>query len=345
MLSSSLPSSSISLGRGGQPRVLVSHAATNAHLEVYLHGGQITSYRFDDAELLYLSEAAIFDGKTAIRGGIPICFPQFGSQGPLPAHGFARTSLWSLISVSDGFVELELRDSESTRTLWGPYTFSARLEIKFAGPTLNVTFSVRNLGERGGGGGGAESSSSIITTTGTAETAAVQSTSPPFRVQALLHAYLNLGKEGAVTIDGKDSHVTVQVLGGKRYLDTPPSRRELVVASENAPLSLIGEFDRVFIAPTENTVLVHGANNNVIRVTRNATVSRQLTGQQGIPVPSDVVVWNPGKLRNAAIKDLDVNAWTRFVCVEPGIVTPETILELAGGESMSLNVIYEMMAA
>ncbi len=336
------------MGRGGQPLVSVSHAATNAHLEVYLHGAQITSYRFDEAELLYVSDAAIFDGKTAIRGGIPICFPQFGSQGPLPAHGFARTSLWSLISVSDGCVELELRDSESTRTAWGPYAFSARLVIKFAGPTLNVTFSVRNLG----GGGGADSS--IITTTGNTTTESLNFDRMSFRVQALLHAYLNVGI-GSVTADGKESNVTVQVLGGNRYLDTPPSRRELV--AESAPLALIGEFDRVFIAPTENVVIVHGAltggRNNMIRVTRHATVSRHHNSQHHQPfsttatntnttVPSDVVVWNPGKIRNAAMKDLDADAWTRFVCVEPGIVTPDTILELACGDSMSLNVIYEM---
>lgn len=37
-------------------------------------------------ENLYLSETAVFDGKAAIRGGIPVVFPQFG-----PGASFAAS--------------------------------------------------------------------------------------------------------------------------------------------------------------------------------------------------------------------------------------------------------------
>lgn len=47
--------------------------------------------------VLYLSPRAVLDGRKAIRGGIPVCFPWFGS-GPdgtaQPAHGTARTATW-----------------------------------------------------------------------------------------------------------------------------------------------------------------------------------------------------------------------------------------------------------
>jgi len=32
------------------------------------------------------------DGSKAVRGGIPICFPNFGPWKAGPQHGFARTS-------------------------------------------------------------------------------------------------------------------------------------------------------------------------------------------------------------------------------------------------------------
>ncbi|KAJ6295969.1 hypothetical protein OIU76_026784 [Salix suchowensis] len=45
--------------------------------EVYLYGGHVTSWRNDHGEeLLFVSTKEIFKPPKAIRGGIPICFPQ-----------------------------------------------------------------------------------------------------------------------------------------------------------------------------------------------------------------------------------------------------------------------------
>ena len=52
-------------------------------------------------ELLFVSSKAIFGPPKAIRGGIPICFPQFSDMGPLEvAHGFARNSEWILTELT-----------------------------------------------------------------------------------------------------------------------------------------------------------------------------------------------------------------------------------------------------
>jgi len=42
---------------------------------VALHGAQVLSWVAGERERLYLSPRAVFDGQSAIRGGIALCFP------------------------------------------------------------------------------------------------------------------------------------------------------------------------------------------------------------------------------------------------------------------------------
>lgn len=43
------------------------------------------------------SDKAVFDNKKAIRGGIPLVFPNFGPWDLGPQHGFARITMWKLL--------------------------------------------------------------------------------------------------------------------------------------------------------------------------------------------------------------------------------------------------------
>jgi glucose-6-phosphate 1-epimerase len=65
-----------------------------------LCGAQLLSWRPAGAgEQLYRSPLSpVLPGKP-LRGGVPICFPQFSDRGPLPKHGFARTSRWERASA------------------------------------------------------------------------------------------------------------------------------------------------------------------------------------------------------------------------------------------------------
>jgi len=64
-----------------------------------LHGGHLLSWQPAGAgEQIYTSPLSAPAASTALRGGAPICFPQFSDRGPLPKHGFARTSRWELLS-------------------------------------------------------------------------------------------------------------------------------------------------------------------------------------------------------------------------------------------------------
>lgn len=77
-----------------------------ATLLISLFGGHVLSYinKKDNKERLWLSNKAIFDGKSPIRGGIPICWPWFSAhhQNPsYPSHGFARTQVFTLLSIEE----------------------------------------------------------------------------------------------------------------------------------------------------------------------------------------------------------------------------------------------------
>lgn len=67
---------------------------------VSLWGGQVVSWETADGrEHLYLSPRAksdLLSGQHAapLRGGVPICFPQFASRGNLPKHGWVRNTMW-----------------------------------------------------------------------------------------------------------------------------------------------------------------------------------------------------------------------------------------------------------
>jgi len=119
---------------------------------IYLFGAHVTSW-VDSAgtELIYTSPSAIYNGHKAIRGGIPVCFPQFGPHGPLKQHGFARTSTWALDLDSDHTdtsATFVLSDTANTRASAWPHNFELRLSVSLSpcGNILDIITSVKNLG-------------------------------------------------------------------------------------------------------------------------------------------------------------------------------------------------------
>lgn len=113
---------------------------------VHRYGAHVTSWRTADGrERLFLARRAALDGSAAIRGGVPVIFPQFAGEGPLPKHGFARTAEWDVLEQETAAATLELRDSEATRAIW-PHSFVARLQVRLGADALAITLAVRNAG-------------------------------------------------------------------------------------------------------------------------------------------------------------------------------------------------------
>lgn len=107
----------------------------NATAKIALQGAHVFEYkRSGEDDLLWLSEVSDFERGKAIRGGVPICWPSFGANNPeLPQHGFARTSLFELISSSEidtktTEVELRLRHTQESLKVWN-YKFDLLLKV------------------------------------------------------------------------------------------------------------------------------------------------------------------------------------------------------------------------
>mmetsp|Transcript_54351 Transcript_54351/g.90185 ORF Transcript_54351/g.90185 Transcript_54351/m.90185 type:complete len:302 (-) Transcript_54351:17-922(-) len=178
---------------------------------VYISGAHVTSWQTNDGvEQLFLSSASAFAPGVAIRGGIPICFPQFSGRGFLPKHGFARISTWEIESVSRASefpsLVLTLSDNEATRTMW-PHSFKLRYIITLHENSLTTCIELRNTG------------------------------SAPLTFTSALHTYLRVPDVTQVTVGG---------LGGLNYEDNAAAGK-LCIEPPAATLSITGETDRVYL--------------------------------------------------------------------------------------------------
>ncbi|XP_075732167.1 uncharacterized protein LOC119180580 isoform X3 [Rhipicephalus microplus] len=97
-------------------------------------------------------EKSLQDGKSPIRGGIPLVFPNFGAWELGPHHGFAHTSLWS-VQPSDEMQEgnvgkaviLSLEDNDCTRSIWN-HGFRLVYRIELQKAKLRLELTVENTG-------------------------------------------------------------------------------------------------------------------------------------------------------------------------------------------------------
>ena len=238
-------------------------APGGAHAEIYLHGAHLTSWTPTGGnEVLYLSPKAEFSAGTAIRGGVPIIFPQFADLGPLPKHGFARTRTWELVENGPDWASLRLCEDENSLAIW-PHRFELEYSIRIGGKRLELMLKINNTDAQ------------------------------PFEFAAALHTYLRVGNLDMVSIHG---------LKELYFADNTNKRRES--RQEDMLLSFDGEIDRSYyqaVAPVE-----------MIETGKSIRVE-----QSGF---RDVVVWNPGAEKCAALKDMPSDGYLAFVCIEAAVV-------------------------
>jgi glucose-6-phosphate 1-epimerase len=128
-------------------------APDGAEATVTLYGAHLVSMKgVDGQERLFLSAKSALDGARAIRGGVPVIFPQFAERGTGMRHGFARVSTWRLEdSGLDGDAAwaefgLALGDLPPTLADAWPHGFMLALRVAVRANELAMTLTVRNLG-------------------------------------------------------------------------------------------------------------------------------------------------------------------------------------------------------
>jgi glucose-6-phosphate 1-epimerase len=191
-------------------------AADGAGARVLPYGAHVVSWTpAPDApggadERLFVSARSAYRAGAAVRGGVPVIFPQFAAEGPFVRHGFARTRPWSLVRAgrdAGGAAEavFALADDAETRALW-PHPFRCTLAVRAAGAWLEVALGVENPGGE------------AVAFTGA------------------LHTYLRVGDvEGA----------RVRGLEGARYRDQAAGGADAGPAE--GALAVRGEVDRVYL--------------------------------------------------------------------------------------------------
>lgn len=158
----------------------------------------------------------------AIRGGIPISFPQFSVRGPLLKHGFIRLQKWACAPeqrIADkaaasaphqheqASLTLQVSDDEQSRAIW-PQAFDAELKVELERNRLRTTLSITNRSEQ------------------------------PWAFTTALHSYLQVDDILQTELAG---------LQHTRYQDATANNTEIVDQAER--LTIAGEVDRVYMAP------------------------------------------------------------------------------------------------
>jgi glucose-6-phosphate 1-epimerase len=131
----------------GFPLALIT--TPDATAVITLYGAHLLSYRphTDGRDVLFLSEKAIFQEGTPIRGGVPICWPWFGSRDHSPDHGVARSRMWSVIDSEllendECALTFELTDTPQTYALWAHrFTLTLRVTV---GKKLTMELTTHN---------------------------------------------------------------------------------------------------------------------------------------------------------------------------------------------------------
>lgn len=235
---------------GALPAVRIS-AAGGAEAIVTLYGAHLISWKTGDGrQRLFCSKKSALDGSRAIRGGVPVIFPQFAERGSGMRHGFARVSTWRLGASGDSAATFELSNADLAQD-W-PHGFRLALTVVLEGDAISMALAVTNTG------------------------------GDAFAFSSALHTYF-------LVDDVKDVRI-----GGVQH----------------GELQIDDKLDQIY----------RGIDGAMSLRQPSGTLALAQSGFR------DAVVWNPGAADTAALADMEDDEYLRFVCIEPALIEPATLV-------------------
>jgi glucose-6-phosphate 1-epimerase len=207
--------------------------------ELFLQGAQVTAWRpSDERPVLFTSPNSAFAPGRAIRGGVPIVFPWFGTNRHTPAapqHGFARTATWYLDGVETAgrgslTLTLSLGDGDVGSAFW-PERFRAIYIVTFA-QTLSLRLAVQNRAAH------------------------------PIVFEEALHSYFAISDVAQIAISG---------LAGTTYIDKTDAARRKSQSAD--PITITAETDRVYLGTPRQCVVEDRGWRRSIVIEKNGAAS------------------------------------------------------------------------
>ncbi|MDH5657176.1 MAG: D-hexose-6-phosphate mutarotase [Spirochaetia bacterium] len=205
---------------------------------ISMQGAHLMFWKPSDQEkpVIWLSEDAKIAPGKSIRGGIPVCWPWFGpheNNDSFPAHGFARTVPWELLTADEenSVTRLKFRliDDESFKNQW-PHTVILDLTISL-GNTLQVDLATTNSGRT------------------------------DFVIGEALHTYLEIGDIENISVEGLDK---------AEYIDKVDQHSR---KKESGEIRFASEVDRVYLNTTSECSILDSILKRKIRISKSGSMS------------------------------------------------------------------------
>ncbi len=223
-------------GAGDRPVAVLQNQYGQATISIY--GGHVLTYTPNgQTPVLWVSKHAKYENGIAIRGGVPIIFPWFGSHpsdSTKPSHGFARRTDWHVQHTNqhaNGSTEicLALTPTEFTQSLWA-HDFVLQVTV-ILGAKLEIAMIWQNLSDT------------------------------PMSVTNALHTYFAVADSTQVTIKG---------LENIPYLDQLAAMQRQQSAK---PIQISAEVDRIYLESAAQIEIIDPGLARTIHITKQGSQS------------------------------------------------------------------------
>lgn len=292
-----------------------------ASIEISQYGGQILSYTQNSQKDIFWLSNNISPPPSAIRGGVPVCWPWFAKQGvanEMPQHGPMRNMPWTVLEciTSPNLCEIKLvpqwnEDAENLsmedvdNIQKSKQLLHTVLDIEWHEIDLIQTFKLSNVLEQ--------------------RLETHNKSNKTILLTQALHSYFAVADAMTTTLKGFDNLFFTDKLQ-TQLSEVTPQKQDIQLNNTN-----LSSIDRIYhLTHIESQQFqIHDTGND--RVIQVNTIGSQ-----------SVVVWNPGASTASQMQDVGEKQWASFFCLEVANALPHAI-SLAPKQKTCLGQIIELI--